>query len=160
MDRYYKIAKTSETGKKFEELMNRVNDFNTEAKKFIEKYGILKVRCNDFYLRDVSEVVFKDESFINKDNWKKGCTLCGYLLKKNPKDKVLKKDWENLQSKRILRFEIDKIVGGTNNFHQCGFDSTDDFFFIITEKPETFNFPSDVVEISNLEYEELTKKDN
>jgi hypothetical protein len=41
----------------------------------------------------------------------------------------------------------------------CGFDySSEDYFFIITDKPEKFDFPSDVIEISNLEYLELTKQ--
>lgn len=53
-----------------------------------------------------------------------------------------------------------KIVGGKDPFHMCGFDySSEDFFFVITDKPEKFDFPSDVIEISNLEYLELTKQE-
>lgn len=159
MDRYYKIAKDSETGKKFAELVERYNDFKSTKKRFFDKYGISGYSYYDMYFADVTEVTFKDKSSVNKDNWKKGSSSNKYLPKKEPKDKELKKDWENLKSKRILRSEIDKIAGGKDPFHQCGFDySVEDYFFIFTDKPEKFDFPSDVIEISNLEYLELTKQ--
>lgn len=159
MDRYYKIAKDSETGKKFSELVDRYNDFEVKRKSFAEKYGIKGFYSYEMYLAYVGEVVFKDSSFVDKDNWKKGCSSNSYLPKKNPKDKQLKKDWEELRSKSIQRYEIDKIVGGKDPFHHCGFDySVEDYFFIFTDKPEKFDFPSDVIEISNLEYLELTKQ--
>jgi len=111
------------------------------------------------YLAHVGDVVFKDSSHVDKNNWKKGCASNAYLPKQNPKDRQLKKDWEELRSKSIQRFELDKIVGGKDPFHMCGFDySSEDYFFIITNKPEKFDFPFDVIEISNLEYLELTKQ--
>lgn len=159
MDRYYKIAKDSETGKKFSELVDRYNDFEDKRKRFAEKYGIKGFYSYEMYLAYVGDVVFKDSLFVDKDNWKKGGSSNSYLPKKNPKDKQLKKDWEELRSKSIQRCEIDKIVGGKDPFHMCGFDYTSkDFFFVFTNKPEKFDFPSDVIEISNLEYLELTKQ--
>lgn len=158
MDRYYKIAKDSETGKKFTELVKRVFDFNNARNDFFAKYGIKKYRLYDMFLVSVDSVFFIDESSVDRANWKKESDNT-YIPKKNPKDKQLKKDWENLQSKRILRSEVDKIVGCKDPFHHCGFDySVEDYFFIITDKPEKFDFPSDVIEISNLEYLELIKQ--
>lgn len=158
MDRYYKIAKDSETGKKFAELVQRVFDFKNARNEFFLKYGIKKYRLYDMYLVSVDAVFFIDESSIDRANWKSRGDKT-YIPKKNPKDKQLKKDWENLQSKKILRSEVDKIVGCKDPFHHCGFDySVEDYFFIFTDKPEAFDFPSDVKEISNLEYLELTKQ--
>lgn len=159
MDRYYKIAKDSETGKKLSELVERYNDFEVKKREFAEKYGIKGFYSYEMYLAHVGDVVFKDSSHVDKNNWKKGCASNAYLPKQNPKDRQLKKDWEELRSKSIQRFELDKIVGGKDPFHMCGFDySSEDFFFIFTEKPEKFDFPSDVIEISNLEYLELIKQ--
>lgn len=159
MERFYKIAKDSETGKKLAELVGRLEDFKATRKKFAEKYGIRGVHHYEMYLANVASVVFKDESSIDRDNWRISPDRLGYIPKKNPKDKQLKKDWYELQSKNIQRFEVDRIVGGKDPFHQCGFDfSLEDLFFMITNKPENFDFPSDVIEISNLEYLELTKQ--
>lgn len=159
MDRYYKIAKDSETGKKFTELMERLNDFLDTRNRFAERYGIEGFYTYGMYLASVADVRFKDKTFADKDNWKKDAKSGCFRPKVNPKDKQLRKDWEELQSKSIQRFELDKIVGGSDPFHQCGFDySEEDYSFIFTNKPETFNFPSDVIEISNLEYLELTKQ--
>lgn len=159
MDRYYKIAKDSETGKKFAELVERYNDFKETRKKFADKYGVKGWHKYQMYLARVADVVFEHGTPIDRDNWKKSSEPGGYIPKVNPKDKQLKKDWEELQSKSIQRFEVDKIVGGKDPFHQCGFDySVEDYFFIFTDKPEIFDFPSDVIEISNLEYLELTKQ--
>lgn len=158
MDRYYKIAKDSETGKKFAELVQRVFDFKNARNEFFVKYGIKKYRLYDMYLVSVDAVFFIDESSIDRANWESIGDKT-YIPKKNPKDKQLKKDWENLQSKKILCSEVDKIVGCKDPFHHCGFDySVEDYFFIFTDKPEIFDFPSDVIEISNLEYLELTKQ--
>lgn len=58
MDRYYKIAKDSETGKKFAELVQRVFDFKNARNEFFVKYGIKKYRLYDMYLVSVDAVFF------------------------------------------------------------------------------------------------------
>lgn len=159
MDRYYKIAKDSETGKKFAELVDKYEDFLQERNKFFDKYAIKAFYTYGQFWACVSEVVFKDIKSATKDNWKKGSEKDSFILKTYPKDKELKKDWDNLQSKRIGRYAIDKIVGGQNPFNRCGFYfSEGDFFLIVVGHPEEYDFPSDVIEISNIEYLELTKQ--
>lgn len=159
MDRYYKIAKDSETGKKLAELVGRLEDFKATRKKFAEKYGIRGVHHYEIYWASVASVVFKDESSVDKDSWKRSPDPQGYIPKRNPKNKDIKKEWQELQSKSILRYKLDEIVGGKNQFIHCGFHyGKEDFFFINTSSPEEYDFPSDVIEISNLEYLELTKQ--
>lgn len=159
MDRYYKIAKDSETGKKLAELVSRLEDFKATRNKFADKYGVRGVHHYEIYLASVASVVFKNETSIDKDSWKRSPDPQGYIPKDNPKNNELKKDWQELQSKSILRYKLDEIVGGTDQFVHCGFDySMEDYFFIFTDKPEAFDFPSDVIEISNIEYLELTKQ--
>lgn len=159
MDRYYKIAKDSETGKKLAELVSRLEDFKATRNKFADKYGVRGVRHCEIYLASVASVVFKDETSIDKDSWKRSPDPQGYIPKNNPKNNELKKDWQELQSKSILRYKLDEIVGGTDQFVHCGFHyGKEDYFFIYTSCPEKYDFPSDVIEISNLEYLELTKQ--
>lgn len=157
--RYYKIAKDSETGKKFAELLDRVRDFKETRDRFAEKYGIEGFYTQFKYLAGAGEVEFKDKTYANMQNWKRSLDKRAYLPRVNPKDKELKKDWESLQKKSILRSEVDEIAGCKEPDWNCDlYSGTKEYFFIYTEKPELFDFPLDVEGISEMEYLKYEKR--
>lgn len=159
MDRYYKIRRSSKTGKKLEEIMNRRDAFVEERSRFVEKYGIKEISWFNIDLCDVREVSFKTIPDNIRENWKHTEDRDFFTLKVNPKDKELKKDWERLRSMAVRRFEVDSALGGTDRFSFCGinFDHPE-FFLIHTSEPDSYRFPKEVKEISNIEFEKLTEE--
>ena len=159
MDRYYKIAKDSETGKKFAELVSRLDDFTAIYNKFIEKYEIKGCFTDNTYIARVLCVNFKDGVSINKDDWKESPLKGAYIPKNDSNNKELIETWNLLKAKSLSRSEIHKLLRARKPFVFCGFSlGMEGNFFIVTSNPNDFDFPSDVIEISNLEYLELTKQ--
>lgn len=159
MDRYYKIHRDSTTGQKLSVLLTQFEEYSKLKEKFTEKYNIESTYICSYYWIELGEVVFKTIPENIKENWKKGSVKDGYVLKAKPKDLTLKKDWDELIAKRIKRSEIDRIIGGKDQFYQAGFsfyNST--YFLVIVDEPGKYDFPQDVVEISNIEYLALKNK--
>lgn len=71
MDRYYKIAKDSETGKKLAELVERYNDFKETRKKFADKYGVKGWHKYQMYLARVADVVFDTVHLLTETTGRK-----------------------------------------------------------------------------------------
>lgn len=156
MDRYYKINRNSETGQKLAEVLQKANEFLALKREFVSKYSIKYVYESTFYVDDIGCVKFHHLPDDLKDNWKHGEVQGTYTLKAKPKNQKLKKEWDSLLSKRVKRYEIDRILGCKSMCYHAGLDATsDEWFLIVTEHSEIYDFPTDVLEISNLEYHKI-----
>lgn len=157
MDRYYKIPKNSETGKKLNEVIRKAEEFEALRVDFAKKYNLKATFSSRFYLCSVVGVEFKKTPDII--NWRiVGDKKC-YIPRTRTKDDELLDRWNELQEKKIPRSAIDKIIGGKDAFKQCGLDfSFPDFFYVTIGDINAYDIPADCIEISNIEYLNLKEK--
>lgn len=157
MDRYYKIPKDSETGKKLNEVIRKAEEFEDLRVDFAKKYNLKYTYGSNFYLCSVVGVVFKDSP--NKTNWRLSSDRMCYIPRKKTTDDELLDRWNELQEKKIPRSAIDKIIGGKDAFKQCGLDfSFPDCFYVTISDINAYDIPTDCIEISNIEYLNLKKE--
>jgi hypothetical protein len=161
MDQYYKIKKSSTTGQKITEVLKRVFEYDKLKRQFALKYSIKSTYVSTFYIAEVGCVKFEKLPDDLKDNWKKGDVKQTYTLKAKPKNQELKQEWEQLLKQRIRRDEIDRILGVNQPFYFAGLDTTPrEWFLIVTEHSDIYDFPKDVIEITKEEYLNLLHSDD
>lgn len=157
MDRYYKIPKDSETGKKLNEVIRKAEEFEALRVDFAKKYNLKYTYGSNFYLCSVTGVVFNGTP--DSINWRLTSDRMCYIPRKRTKDKELLDRWNELQQKKIRRSDIDEIIGGIDPFQQCGFDfSFPDCFYVTIGDINAYDIPADCIEISNIEYLNLKEK--
>lgn len=69
--------------------------------------------------------------------------------------------WNFLKDISIPRFDIDRILGGKSPFYQAGLSWMNKdwiLFFIEDDTVQSYNIPSDCIEITNIEYGNLIKE--
>lgn len=157
MNRYYKISKDSETGKKLNEVIRKAEEFEALRVDFAKKYNLKCTYGSNFYLCSVVGVVFNDAP--DTTNWRLSNDRMCYIPRKRTKDDELLDRWNELQEKKIPRSAIDKIIGGKDAFKQCGLDfSFPDCFYVTIDDINAYDIPADCIEISNIEYLNLKEK--
>lgn len=80
MDRYYKIPKDSETGKKLNEVIRKAEEFEALRVDFAKKYNLKYTYGSNFYLCSVVGVVFNDTP--DKTNWRLANDRMCYIPRK------------------------------------------------------------------------------
>lgn len=157
MTRYYQIPKESATGLKITEILNRQKHFSEKLKAFLEKYGAERYVAFDRYFAGIDGVRFKERP--NQENWKKGPVDGYYQPKKNPKDKALRQEWDELGAMAVPRFDLDKAIGGSDFFKMAGFHfKLNGFYIAVIDDTGSYQIPSDCAEISNIEYATITQQ--
>lgn len=157
MERYYKTSKKSETGLKIKAIFDRADEFDKQVDRLREKYGFKGVWKNEFYISSLSAVNFDEEPDMKI--WKKVKGTDGYYPRVKCKDKELQKDFEDLNSTRVRRDEIDKAIGGSGFPHNAGFyPSSHDIYMFMIRDEYKYNIPEDCQEITNIEFSELRKE--
>lgn len=164
MERYYKISRTSETGKKVQDVLDRKERFRKAAELFYGSYLIHSHLHNRLLLAGMQAVRFMGEpdlrlwKRVRKDEFKPRARS----IDKEDKEiieklKRLNAKWKELQELSVCRYDLDELVGGPDPFFQCGWNFTNpEYFIFITE--EEYNVPSDATEISNIEFREIINK--
>lgn len=164
MDRYFKTLRNSDTGKQLSDLIERKQYFDSQLSSFCKEYQIHATIRPQLNLCGIIGVDFKGKP----DNrlWRIKENM--YVPRKravNPESKNdvfnLNARWNFLKDISIPRFDIDRILGGKSPFYQAGLSWMNKdwiLFFIEDDTVQSYNIPSDCIEITNIEYGNLIKE--
>lgn len=157
MAHYFKITKNTDTYKRLNDIINKWQEFDKLTVKFCEDYNISKTCHSSYYLCGVNSVKFKTVPTDVRDNWKKAVDdgYGWYTIKVRPKNRALKEAWDNLQNKKIPMHEIDRVLGNNNPTTRWRIETFNDFYIAIIDELEYYKIPSDCIEITNIEYNNL-----
>lgn len=155
MEKYYKTSRNSETGRKFSVLTARAVDFDVKVEELRKKYGFQKVATRGLYYKELSAVEFSEQPDMTI--WKEVKDAPENIYSPRAKSKSILKDFAAVNEYRIMRSELDEIVGNDDFFHSVGFDfSVPEVYLFIIEHNWKMKIPADCTEISNLEFAELS----
>lgn len=157
MDRYYKVLRTSATGEKLTDIRIGRDAFDAKLKELRAKYGFDDISFWDIYLCGFTAAKFPNQPDMK--TWKYSKNRYGYYeLRARPADKEVEKDFDALEKLSIRRNDINKCVGIDDGFHYIGYDWTlPDIYLIVTDSKHAKDLTPDCIEISNIEYANLTK---
>jgi hypothetical protein len=155
---YFKTLRTSETGKKFQELYNEMDICIKARKEFLDKYGIesftqsFNVGFGGFHS------AFKVDQPLDLDIWKRNKD--GYYTPKisTQKGKEIKKEIDSLPT--ISVDEINSCAGHkTDFFERIGYSFKDkNYIGFVIGNNWTYTPPKDCEEITITEYHKLFGK--
>lgn len=159
MDLYYKILRTSETGKKFTEIEKRGDVCHEVLKAFLDKYGFQKYRPSRIsHIGGISSCV-NPSSPLDPKLWKdSGYGINEWMPKLNTKEgKAIMKEINTLPIVDID--ELNEVVGYEGNHFKSahiGFSSVNKTYygFVLADKWKVTP-PSDSEEITASEYKRL-----
>ncbi|MFT4168033.1 MAG: hypothetical protein QM653_02790 [Dysgonomonas sp.] len=158
MDKYYKVPRDSETGKKFLKIEERKQECFKAVKEFIKDFGATQFRYSRWSLwGGIDSIIFEKEP--NLKVWKK-VGYQEYYPKANSKEgKELISKMKELPT--VDFNELNSIVGyKTDWYGHIGFSHGDkDFFGFIIDSDWKANIPTDCIEITASEYEILNVKE-
>lgn len=155
MDKYYKISKTSETGKKIQVLLDKDTRIMQLMGVLKEKYGVTGFSREDVNQKNISYVSLSPKSDLNL--WKR--KLKGYIprehgsLKNLVELEDLRKIWDEIMELGFSRLDTLNLVGATSS-DACGCfrGRTENFLFFYTWTPWFYQMPEDCEEITADEY--------
>ena len=155
----FKTKRDSETGKRFEALNIKSQDYHRQASEVARKYGATKwtlpfLSCYG----GIASIIVEDESVIDQKHWKKSRNIENAWLPRlsTRVGKRISKEFEALP---FVDFqELNKCVGFEGDFFtRIGFSFKNPDWFLFSVK-ESWNFtpPEDCIEITVKEYKELS----
>lgn len=157
MKRYYKTKISSDTGLKIKSILDRADAFDERVEELRKKYNFGVTWGSTFYFKSVKAVHYENEPDMK--DWKKIRELNNaYYPRARCKDKELKKDFDDLRSLRIQRYDLDEAIGNKNYMYMAGFvfDIPGIYIFMM-DGDCGYNIPEDCEEITNIEYMKLTE---
>ncbi|MEG1587611.1 MAG: hypothetical protein RR346_12140, partial [Bacteroidales bacterium] len=109
---------------------------------------------------EISAVMFQDNVQPDANDWKVFPYKMGsYALRAKPKNKELRKEFDDLKRMAIHRSELDAIVGHNNFMHLLGFEFDINGYHLISSGEDLSSvIPADCERISDIEYEALLKQ--
>lgn len=158
MDKYYKVPRNSETGKKFAEIEKRKHECFDAVKEFIKPFGATQFRYSRWSLwGGIDSIILENEPDLKI--WKK-VGYQEYYPKANSKEgKELIKKMKELPT--VSFNDLNSIVGyQTDWYSHIGFSyGNKEFFGFIIGLDWKANIPSDCIEITASEYEKINIKE-
>ena len=159
---YFKVLRTSETGKRFKVVSDKMDECTKQIHALSEKYGFKRWRHFNFEVwGGLSAVLFaekEDEEFLNRPSsslWTE--VRGGYLPKRNTKiGKQMYEEFKQLSTVGIK--ELNEVVGykPDSPWAHIGFSFRHPLYFLFETKDGIpFTPPYDCVEIMYSEYESL-----
>lgn len=151
---YYKTLKSTKTGKKFEELVVKIQETSAEQKRLCTKYGFEQYRPHGFYAwGGFSSCIFKvapnkkdwKNVFDSKDEWMPRLT--------SNVGKAIQKEFEAMPA--VTRKELNSCIGFNQHFKSIGFDWCDTHFGFSVKEDWGVKVPSDCEEITKTEFNKL-----
>lgn len=151
---WFKIDRTSETGRDIEDVFRRKSIFCDLYNQFKEKYGIDQAMGSSDYLANIDSVSFIGKP--DKSQWKPVSKASKYFVP--IKGTQAAKDFAKLNRNAVARWEIDMILGSSTRFPEAGFDARfEHYIFIHLGRYSTYELSEDCLPISRKEYEKAVK---
>lgn len=164
MTMYFITKKESETGKKFQKIMDKLKVCLEDQEALAEKYGFTSFRRVRWEVAGgITSVTFHKCAIVDVKLWKlvnKGKNE--YKPRLNTKEgKALQAEFK--QATVITKGELNACIGWGGDFINCiGLDWNNDeyFCFFIEEDWTDVPIPADCTEITTSKYRELFKRKN
>lgn len=167
MSKYLKVRKDSETGKKFQALLDKADVAHEEVKAMCDKYGAREYRGSRFALwGGLSSLVFPNG---NPDIrvWKKyrtgkydsGREFCPRMDRKE--GRAVQEEWDAMTM--VRRNDLNALVGFHDPFMQAciGFDfNHPEYFGVTVLRKWKCRLNIDFTEITATQYDKLFKDDS
>lgn len=156
---YFKTPKTSETGKKFQVLIDRSIVAHEDIKNFVNDVGASdRYSTGSYYTLNTGANGFMFDNPVNTTVWKKVHTLPQGDLWYPRSTKAGKPLLERLDKiDKIHTSEVDKVIGYSSIFNHIGWNqgAKGDHFGFIIDSDWGHTMPEDCTEITGTEYTEL-----
>lgn len=152
---FYITKKSSETGKKFAQVIEKKAKAFEDQKALSEKYGFKQWRGGYWCAFGGMSSCLDFKETPDKKIWGKGAEKGEFYPKKN--SKVAKAVWQEFQDvTKVSKGELNACVGRKDQFQAIGFASrNDEFFGFETSKKWGLKVPTDCVEVTETKYDEL-----
>lgn len=153
---FYKTLKTTATGRKFADLLLKIDAAHAAQVALCEKYGIETFRASSFYLWGGFSAVLFNVAPNTKD-WK---NVYGAKDEWMPKlsssvGKAVQKEFDALPV--VTRKELNACVGFNNHFKHIGFNFCDTHFGFTDVADWSLKIPDDCEEITKIAFDLLFK---
>lgn len=160
---YFITKKESETGKKFQKIIDKLDICHKDQEALAEKYGFTSFRRAHWEAAGgISSVIFHKCATVDAKLWKLVNNKNEYKPRLNTKEgKAVQADFD--QATVITKGELNACIGWGEDFINCiGLDWNNDkyFCFKIEEDWTDVPIPSDCTEITTSKYRELFKKES
>lgn len=152
---FYITKKSSETGKKFAQVIEKKAKAFEDQKTLSEKYGFKQWRGGYRCVFGGMSSCLEFKETPDKKIWGKGAQKGEYYPKKN--SKVAKVVWQEFQDvTKVTSDELNACVGLKNQLNTIGFASAHIVFFgFETSKKWCLKVPADCEEVTETKYDEL-----
>ena len=160
---YFITKKDSETGKKFQKIIDKLDVCHKDQKALADKYGFTSWRRSSWEVAGgISSVTFHKSATIDPKLWKLVKGKNEYSPRLNTKEgKALQAEFK--QATVITKGELNACIGWGEDFiHSIGLDWNNDeyFCFYIEEDWTDVPIPADCKEITISKYKKLFPDDN
>ena len=160
---YFITKKDSETGKKFQKIIDKLDVCHKDQKALADKYGFTSWRRSSWEAAGgISSVTFHKSATIDPKLWKLVKGKNEYSPRLNTKEgKALQAEFK--QATVITKGELNACIGWGEDFiHSIGLDLNNDesFCFYIEEDWTDVPIPAECKEITNSKYKKLFPDDN
>ena len=161
MTMYFITKKESETGKKFQKIVDKLKVCLEDQKALADKYGFISWRGAHWEVAGgISSVTFHKCATVDSKLWKLVKGKTEYKPRLNTKEgKAVQADFD--QATVITKGELNACIGwGESFFKNIGLEwNKDEYFcFKIEEDWTDVPIPADCTEITTSKYKELFKK--
>ena len=153
---YYKTLKTSDTGRKFQDLVDKAKIIQLEIETFCAAINATK----KYAYKGIMATGLGAVEFIESPDmklWKKYPSLEGYYTPRlsSKEGKELQKKFYSFET--IKKFAVNDIIGLKAFLYTCGYynDTPSGFFGFMIESSWNHTMPADCVEITFGEFEKL-----
>ena len=158
---YFITPKDSKTGKKFQQIADKLDVCFENQKALAKKYAFTSWRGDRWVVAGgISSVIFPKGATIDTKVWKQIKGKDEYMPRLNIKQgKAIQADFD--QAITVTKAELNACIGWDEGFSQSiGFNSSNDkyFGFIIDDDWTDIIIPNDCTEITATKYRELFKK--
>ena len=160
---YFITKKDSETGKKFQKIIDKLDVCHKDQKALADKYGFTSWRRASWEVAGgISSVTFHKSATIDPKLWKLVKGKNEYKPRLNTKEgKALQAEFK--QATVITKGELNACIGlGEDFIHSIGLDWNNDeyFCFYIEEDWTDVPIPTDCKEVTISKYKKLFSDDN
>ena len=158
---YFITEKNSETGKKFQKIMDKLDVCRKDQKALADKYGFTSWRRAYWKAAGgISSVIFPKGATIDTKVWKQIKGKDEYMPRLNIKQgKAIQADFD--EAITVTKAELNACIGWDEGFSKSiGFDGDNDkyFGFTIDDDWTDIIIPNDCTEITATKYREFFKK--
>lgn len=156
---YFKTLRTSETGKKFTAIIEKISVTNQASKEFAKKYDVKAWRPDGFAaFGGIATVMLNNPP--DKKLWKlrKGKTDEYVPNYKTNEGKIVEKELTGVPV--VSRHELNMCIGFEADFKSIGFNNSDKYFGYTTNDEWNVPVPDDCTEITRTEYLKLFGKED